>query len=511
MNKLLSNLPINLNKDNDLLGTIDKADAITYFLNNNLDSFDEIKMIALFGGWGTGKTSIMYRIKNSLPKKKFKSIFFEAWKHERDNNIALSLVSLFNAELEDDNTKKELILSSWQLFKSALRGIEISSPSFPGMPQLTIKPKDTLEDIEKSFKQLTDKSFLEEDKKFKLAFQAAEDEIAKQLDENGKIIVFIDDLDRCEPENVIQLLSLIKLFFIYGKRTIFFCGVDKEAVNNAIKTKYRDIIKSEEYIEKIFDCSFNVTLNYDLIKLINHYYKGNISFTGVSQSVSSVLDFFFKSIEFENPRHVKKVMNKLQILKSYRNSTKNHSKYTSLIPNLYDDEDNTENIFQIILTIFIIILYEFNQSLFLELENYDSKSDIYSNIRYLEFKERKPDILYQSVTDSTHNKYFSYNLINLKLSEIVNLESNLAKNGGGNFLTDLYFQLYIIFLPLNNVSRFRDVEDSNKFISQFENENNKILIRFCQYLHNHQNLLFSSPNAGDYKIINLFKMARTIL
>ena len=70
-----------------------------------------------------------------------------------------------------------------------------------------------------------------------------------------------------------NLLSAIKLFFTLGKgKVIYFCGVDKSAVSEAVKVKYGEIIKSEEYLEKIFDISFNMSKDFQIVKLLNHYF-----------------------------------------------------------------------------------------------------------------------------------------------------------------------------------------------------------------------------------------------
>src|SRR2546430_1532997 len=80
-------------------------------------------------------------------------------------------------------------------------------------------------------------------KVFKENFTKIENALLQEQEK--KILVFIDDLDRCEPENVLNLITALKLFFTYGEKTVFFAGMDKEAVNKAVQTKYHNVIKSE--------------------------------------------------------------------------------------------------------------------------------------------------------------------------------------------------------------------------------------------------------------------------
>jgi predicted KAP-like P-loop ATPase len=52
-----------------------------------------------------------------------------------------------------------------------------------------------------------------------------------------KIIIFVDDLDRCTPERALELLESIKTFFdIEG--IIYVIGIDPSTIDPIIKTKY---------------------------------------------------------------------------------------------------------------------------------------------------------------------------------------------------------------------------------------------------------------------------------
>jgi hypothetical protein len=55
--------------------------------------------------------------------------------------------------------------------------------------------------------------------------------------ENFKIVIFVDDLDRCTPERALEILESIKTFFdIEG--IIFVIGIDPSTIDPIIKTKY---------------------------------------------------------------------------------------------------------------------------------------------------------------------------------------------------------------------------------------------------------------------------------
>lgn len=226
--------------------------------------------------------------------------------------------------------------------------------TFPG---LSIDGSKIIETLEEAPVE----TFLQLKKKFKTEFVRWEDLITKG--KNPKYnIVFIDDLDRCEPENVLNLLSALKLFFTYGEKTIFFCGVDKKAINEAVRTKYGKVVKANEYLEKIFDISFTMPEHENLLKLVSVYFE--------DKDVSNRVSIFLKDLDFTNPRRVKKMFNKFYILRNIRKSSKKGN-YIGLMPDFYFE--GSGNYLETILTLYFIILHEFFPSKYRDLFDFKKK------------------------------------------------------------------------------------------------------------------------------------------
>lgn len=55
--------------------------------------------------------------------------------------------------------------------------------------------------------------------------------------DNGRLIVYIDDLDRCTPPHVVEVIEAINLF-TESKKCVFVVGVDDELVAQAINQRY---------------------------------------------------------------------------------------------------------------------------------------------------------------------------------------------------------------------------------------------------------------------------------
>jgi len=112
----------------------------------------------------------------------------------------------------------------------------------------------------------------------------------KLLIERGdKLVVFVDELDRCNPIYAIKLLERIKHFFDH-ENIIFVFSVNVKELTNTISNYYGQSFDSHRYLNKFFDVSIdlpqvNVTdfmqflglnkntyyFNKNVFEIINHY------------------------------------------------------------------------------------------------------------------------------------------------------------------------------------------------------------------------------------------------
>ena len=425
--KILHNRNLDeLTTETDLLGLTNKSKTIQFFIENLVEE-NNVQMIALYGDWGSGKTSIMRDIEKNLKENNennFHSVFFEVWKHEKDDNIALSLLSCLTNDIIKEKVVKETFDEAIDLFKSFGSGItldfsigDILGANKAGMK---ISPKQMMDSYKKLQKERYNKSYLAIQEKFKEQIGQIEYKILKKnnVDVNkGKIVVFLDDLDRCEPAVVLDLLAAIKLFYTYGKRLVFVCGVDKIAVQNAVSTRYSQIIKSEEYLEKIFDASFQVPTVQSYDKLLNFYF-GDAIVRG--KSVVNELTTFFEAIKFNRPRHLKKILNKYAILVELKKQQGLPKELSDLIPNIINEEGVKGVFFETVVTLYFIILNEFHPTIYSHVMDVEKKKNILSLAYH---NERAPN--------SLNEKPFSQSFSNVK--------------------SDVFLMIYIVLIYLRSI------------------------------------------------------------
>lgn len=325
----LTEEPIILNETNDFLGSLEKANSIAKFIETDSELLSKNNMIAIYGEWGNGKSSLMKTIAEKLENDKYEKIWIDMWKEESDySNLSIKILNKILEKIKlDDSTRKGLL----QAFVILGKGINVNIPLVSY-------------DMEKAFEQLEKE--IDPSNNMDNFINTFQEKVKRYIKkQNKKIVVFIDDLDRCNSENMLNIIYNIKLL-LSVQDVIFIFGIDKNAVTLALMNKYNnEINKAESFLDKIFPISFNMPNR--AIKL-SLFLKAN--FDGLEDSKISAIEGFFMETNFINPRKLKKVFLRYFLIKNY------------LIKKNILDEQNE---WQIIWVLFFIIESEFEENNYL--------------------------------------------------------------------------------------------------------------------------------------------------
>lgn len=275
--------------------------------------------IGVFGDWGSGKTSLMQMMREKLPKD-FHLAWFDAWKYEKETTIwralLLQVLATLRAAIPKDKSTEakraqaELSDLETALYRAIDReqaggvqidwgklglgvaegAVQIGLAFIPGGNVLADIVKELRNEKhteaaaaklvsaihrERSKIHIEQVQFLEQ---FQDRFRRLVDRYIRRVDDDNKpgsrLVVFVDDLDRCLPEKAVEVLEAIKLFMdVPG--CVFVLGLDQAVIARGIEIKYRElglgaddatgesrrqryVIDGARYLEKIIQLPFQI-------------------------------------------------------------------------------------------------------------------------------------------------------------------------------------------------------------------------------------------------------------
>lgn len=266
--------------------------------------------IGVYGEWGNGKTTLMKRILYSLENDKdITSVWFNAWRYEREEYYGITaLLKSIAIELDRTGHYKELTpllkRSLITLGKDILRQVASQFITEHG-----------IEDFEKNLlPKLENLPDVDKDSIYFDGLRSISEKFREIRSRNPKkrIVVFVDDLDRCSPKKALELFESIKAFLdIEG--FIYVIGLSHETVSKIITQEYNiHGISGEDYIKKIIQIPIHTPnwISGDIKELIRFLInKLNAEHRKLIDDESFV-NLITESIE-KNPREIKRFLNNL--------------------------------------------------------------------------------------------------------------------------------------------------------------------------------------------------------
>ncbi|MBN1271893.1 MAG: SUMF1/EgtB/PvdO family nonheme iron enzyme [Candidatus Aminicenantes bacterium] len=271
-------------------------------------------VIGIYGPWGSGKTTLMETIINTLNTEQFKNtalyrkckpVRFQAWKYKNEDEILAALIEeIFRTMQQDNFFKKRMakideLIQRFNLGKALGRftelatGIDVSEFFSDSLYRDKLGFYDT---FRKFFERLLG-IYLN------WWFKIGKSE--KTDDEKAALVLFIDDLDRCPPERIKAVLETIKLFLDH-EGCVFVIGSAEGIIQNALEGQYRE--GASKFMEKIVQIKFRLP---DIPDEEFPDFMEDID-AEVREKIEPYLPLFLKAME-KNPRRVKQFINNLNL------------------------------------------------------------------------------------------------------------------------------------------------------------------------------------------------------
>lgn len=241
--------------------------------------------IGIFGNWGYGKSSLMLLLEKEINEEiamhvaegntpRILQVRFNGWQYESYETTKYSLIQVLLDSVEkylSDNRdvfeKLDILLKRINLLKLGVLLLKkyvwdkIPNAIKSNLPQADdLKECVGVDDITKFQNEFQN----EHTSLFVTKFRTLLESIVEEA-KFDSIIVYIDDLDRCSGEKMIECIEAIKLF-LNVKNTAFVLGADERMVERAIKEHYPEIEQDKrqiyspfsDYLEKLIQIPYRL-------------------------------------------------------------------------------------------------------------------------------------------------------------------------------------------------------------------------------------------------------------
>lgn len=282
--------------------------------------------IGINGAWGSGKTSLLWCVKDMLdhPKgadgkmphrfaageegkfRECKTVWFDAWKYNDEDALLVALVRVILQAMQrgtlGDKFKAWLenpLESTWDLPAMFVNAFEAKFGGLGAELKVNFDPKkhERISPFE------THTAFFD-------YFDEAFNHLLKAWTDDGVMAIFIDDLDRCLPAKAVQTLEAIKLF-LDKSGCVFLLGADTRIVQMAVETHYKNAgitgESAKDYLEKVIQLRFDLPMILDAA--MEQYLRTQAQ---VDKAMLGRWRALVAAAEV-NPRRVKNVINDLNL------------------------------------------------------------------------------------------------------------------------------------------------------------------------------------------------------
>ena len=233
------------------------------------------QVFGVHGDWGLGKTSFLHQVRwyltgenpqaldanNELEKSshgdRIQSIWFDAWRYHAEAVPVVALLQEMRAQLAQKD------FDAKRLRQVAVRGALLSLDELTkkiGFQYAKFQQASQQWDAENLAATLPSDSLRENlQETIQLLLSKADQQ--KGQDAMLRLVVFVDDLDRCEPEAAYRLLEGLKVYLTLNN-CVFVLGLNQKAVEGAIANRLAGGLTDEDarkdaqvraasYLEKI--------------------------------------------------------------------------------------------------------------------------------------------------------------------------------------------------------------------------------------------------------------------
>jgi HEAT repeat protein len=181
--------------------------------------------VAVYGPQGSGKTSLLRLTQQALEDKGHETIWIGPGKYSQAENVRKALVGSVYAGLK---TRIQVKTLSKQLRETGTLSAEVlDGLSHAGNPEAEIEQLFSTHPTSKD--------------PFEERFTSLLDQL---LEEGKRLVIFMDDLDRCSPQVLMEATNAIKLY-LDMPRSVFVISASPDITERGVHRRFREHIPKE--------------------------------------------------------------------------------------------------------------------------------------------------------------------------------------------------------------------------------------------------------------------------
>ena len=372
------------------------SNAIVNIIKNSHPKFS----IGVFGDWGTGKTTLINSVDKALQTDRdLVKIRLEASRYKREMFPLISLLKsiayALPAEKEFENLKQKIETSAINFLK---RTPDILTSI---ISKYASEEDEISHEMIKTFKKELNSKIqliaeLDRDTIYFDGFKEIKKEIKNLRVDNPafRIVIFVDDLDKCSPGKAFEILEMIRVFHdIEG--FIYVIGISHDMIVKLSKVgNSESSIDGERYIKKLIQVPITLPKwsNQDIVRLVKDLIKKGMIHDKFKDVVDKNIELISVAID-NNPREIKRFLNNFFVACEIFSGKKNFEAKELIFPGKKNFEAKELLVAQAVhlrWNKFYNILVKSDESFFRGLDKY-LKMDDDTRLKSLDLYEEKKD------------------------------------------------------------------------------------------------------------------------
>ena len=236
---------------NDKLGREQYAKILTSLIENADDGFT----MSVDAEWGNGKTTFVKMWQAYLQKNEYTTIYVNAW--ENDFYTADPFAVLIN-EMFSQIPRTSFSNEKYQLLSACVGGLAAIAKTIPILNVIGAFGDACKQVIDECKKDKNPLQACESYTKLIQEFRQKLQDFVHSISSDKKVVIFVDELDRCRPDFAIEMLERIKhLFCVDG--LVFVLSIDKQQLEASVKGHYgSESINATEYLKRFIDIEYRL-------------------------------------------------------------------------------------------------------------------------------------------------------------------------------------------------------------------------------------------------------------